>query len=117
MNDMINAYLILLEADQKKINQQIFNIGSKNHTVTEIADIVKKIIGKDVKLTKIQSDDNRSYHISSDKIYNHLGFKTQFTIGDAVRDLRSAFEKKKLINTFENINFFNIKKMQSINLK
>ena len=46
-----------------------------------------------------------------------LNFKAKYTVNDAISDLKEAFENKLLINTFTNDNFFNIKKMQSINLK
>ena len=54
---------------------------------------VKKIIGVDVKILKTESDDNRSYHVSNQKIKDILGFETKFTIQDAVKDLKTAFDK------------------------
>ena len=68
-------------------------------------------------VVKTISDDNRSYHVSCEKIKNILGFETKFTIKDAVQDLKNSFEKKILQNTFENEMFFNIKRMNNINLK
>ena len=62
-----------------------------------------------MKIVKTITDDNRSYHISSKKIKNLLGFKTQFTIEDAVRDLKEAFEKKVFEDTLNNDLYFNIK--------
>ena len=47
----------------------------------------------------------------------HIVFLCKHTITDAVRDLKFAFENKILNNTFENENYFNIKKMQNIKLK
>ena len=44
-------------------------------------------------------------------------FKTVKTIGDAVQDLKNAFDEKKLINTLSDENFFNIKRMNNIELK
>lgn len=117
INDMVNSYLSLLNADVKKINGQIFNVGYRNQSVNELAKDVKSIIGDDVKIFNVKSDDNRSYHVSSDKIKSVLGFETEYTIQDAVLDLKNAFEKKLLVNTFENEFFFNIKRMNSINLK
>ena len=38
--------------------------------------------------------DQRSYKISSEKIYNKLGFKTKKTIKNAIDDLVEAFTKK-----------------------
>ena len=117
INDMVRAYLEIIEADKKKINKEIFNVGSTNHSILEIADMVKKIIDPNIVLKKIESEDTRSYHISSEKIKNIIGFKTKLTIEDAVQDLKSAFEKKLLINTFNNEFFFNIKRMQAIKLQ
>tara|TARA_B110000211_G_C14033339_1_gene533230 strand:- start:461 stop:1441 length:981 start_codon:yes stop_codon:yes gene_type:complete len=117
INDMVRAYLEIIEADKKKINKEIFNVGSTNHSILEIADMVKKNIDPNIVLKKIETKDTRSYHISSEKIKNIIGFETKLTIEDAVQDLKSAFEKKLLINTFNNEFFFNIKRMQAIKLQ
>ena len=42
---------------------------------------------------------------------------TKFTISDAVQDLKAAFKDKLLINTLNNDLYFNIKKMNNLNLK
>ena len=70
-----------------------------------------------MKIVKVPSNDDRSYHISSAKIHDLLGFKNKFTIIDAIKELKIAFETKKIENSFDDINFFNIKKMQNISLK
>ena len=116
IDDMVNSYISILKANPRKINGEIFNVGYKNQSVNELADDVKKVIGEDVKILNSKSDDNRSYHVSSKKISEILSFKTKFTVRDAVSDLQNAFKKKLLINTFQDENYFNIKRMQSINL-
>ena len=83
----------------------------------ELAETVKKIIGKDVKLELTPTNDNRSYHISSEKIKKVLGFESIHTIADAVTDLKLAFEKGLLPNSLNDEKYFNIKRMQSLNLK
>ena len=75
------------------------------------------MIGKDIKIVNTKSDDNRSYHVSSQKIKDILNFETQFTVQDAVLDLKNAFEKKLLINTFNNEFFYNIKRMNNLKLR
>ena len=117
INDMVNSYLAVLDAPSKKINGEVFNVGFKNQSVNELANDVKEVIGSDVNIIHTKSDDNRSYHVSSEKIRDVLNFNTKYTIKDAVSDLKNAFEKKSLINTFNDEFFFNIKRMQSINLK
>ncbi len=117
INDMVDSYLALLNADHKKINGEIFNVGFKNQSVNELASDVKAIIGEDIKIINTKSDDNRSYHVSSKKIKEVLGFEAKYTVKDAVLDLKNAFERKLLTNTFNNEFFFNIKRMNNINLK
>jgi len=117
IKDMVRTYLTIIDADKFKINKEVFNVGSTNHSVNEIADMVKKNMGEDIELKRIDTNDPRSYHVSSKKIKDILNFETIFTVEDAVLDLKQAFEKKLLTNTFDNNNYFNIKKMQSINLK
>jgi hypothetical protein len=62
-------------------------------------------------------NDNRSYHISSEKIKRELGFEPKHTIAEAVRDLRAAFESGKIPNAMTDNRYYNIKTMQAINLQ
>jgi nucleoside-diphosphate-sugar epimerase len=117
IEDMVDSYLAVINADPKKINGEIFNVGFKNQSVNELAEDVLNIVGNDVKIIKTKSDDNRSYHVSSEKIKEMLSFETKYTVKNAVLDLKNAFEKKLLTNTFENELFFNIKRMKSLKLQ
>ena len=116
IKDMARVYSSLIEAPISKINCEIFNAGIENKSVMELAQIVKKTVGDDVSLEISSTDDNRSYHISSEKIQKQLNFSFQFTIVDAVNGLIEAFEKKLLVDTLTNEKYFNIKKMQKMNL-
>ena len=116
IKDMVRAYELFIEIDPNKINGKIFNVGFENKTVNELALSVKSVIGDDVKINTLPTDDNRSYHVSSQKIFKELGFEAKFTIEDAVIDLKNAFDNKLLKNTLENIDYFNIKKMQNLKL-
>jgi len=117
IDDMVDSYLAVLNADTKKVNGQVFNVGFKNQSVNELANDVREVIGDDVKIINSKSDDNRSYHVSSEKIRDILGFETKYTVKNAVSDLKNAFEKKLLTNTFNDELFFNIKRMNSIKLQ
>jgi len=114
--DMVEAYMALLNVDKEKIAGKIFNAGYENQPVSKIAETVKNVVGEDVKLITTPSDDNRSYHISSQKIKDEIGFETTHTIQDAVEDLCDAFEKGLLPNSLENEMYFNIKRMQNLSL-
>jgi nucleoside-diphosphate-sugar epimerase len=117
IQDMARAYELFINENNEKINGKIFNIGFENQSVNQLAYQVQKVIGADVKIKKLPTNDNRSYHISSKKIQDELGFIANFSILNAIEDLKYVFEKKLLSDCLANENYFNIKKMQSINLK
>jgi len=117
IEDMADSYVSVLDASAEQINKQIFNVGGENHTVNEIGLMVKDIIGDDVSLEVTPTNDNRSYHISSEKIKKIIGFEPKKTIKDAILGLKNAFENKQLTNPLENSLYFNIKTMQNLNMK
>jgi nucleoside-diphosphate-sugar epimerase len=78
---------------------------------------VRNVVGKDINTVMTPTDDNRSYHISSDKIKRELGFVPKHTIEDAVRDLVAAFRAGKIPNPMTDIRYYNIKTMQGLKLK
>ena len=69
------------------------------------------------RLVATPTNDNRSYHISSKKIAQKLGFSATHTIREAVEDLRKAFEAGLLPDSLQDERYFNIKRMQSLKLK
>ena len=117
IEDMVDAYLCILNSPKNKIAGQIFNVGSENYSVIELAEMVKKEVGEDVKLTVSETDDLRSYHISSEKILRELNFATTRSIRKASADLVKAFSNGLLPNSLEDERYFNIKKMQGIHLE
>ena len=117
IKDMSRIYIEIIEAETKLVNGEIFNAGYDNMSVNDIANSVKKIIGNDVLIEREVTNDNRSYHISSDKIKKILNFQPKYSIENAIIDLKLAFEENKLPNSLDNSIYFNIKKMQEIDLK
>ena len=117
IQDMVDVYLMLLDAPTEKIAGQIFNAGYENHSVLELAEMVQSVVGDDVALVSTPTDDNRSYHVSSEKIRDILGFEAKHTIRDAAADLVAAFKAGKLPDSLTDERYFNIKRMQSIELK
>lgn len=119
IEDMVRAYLLLLEAPKEKIQGEIFNVGYHNHTVLDLGKMVQNIVGekRPVELIVESTNDNRSYHVSSHKISQKLSFTPQFSIEDAIRDLLDAFETGKLPDSLESPRYFNIKTMKAVDLK
>lgn len=119
IEDMVRAYLHVLNSPKELIQGEIFNVGYHNHTVQELGKMAQSIVGKKrpVELVIEPTDDNRSYHISSQKIGEKLGFFPKFKIEDAIEDLMRAFEEGKLENSLEEPCYFNIKTMKAVSLK
>ncbi len=117
IDDMVRSYILMLEARKDDISGEVFNVGYDNLSIENIATKVKNIVGEDVKLKTTPTDDNRSYHISSSKIQKQLDFSPMFGVDDAIRDLKSAFEKNLLPDSLSNDVYFNIKRMEKIKLK
>ena len=115
--DMVRAYLAFLVAPAAKIHGQAFNIGYQNRAVKDIAQIVHSTIGdEDIEVVFEPSDDQRSYHVNSDKVKAVLGFEPQHTIEDAVQNLVDAWHAKRIQQPFGPLHH-NIKRMQELNVQ
>jgi nucleoside-diphosphate-sugar epimerase len=117
IDDMARAYVKIIESDKTLVNKQIFNVGFENRSVKDLANLVKNVFGDNIDIVSQETNDNRSYHITSEKIKKILNFENKKTIKNAIEDLNKAFKEKLFINSLENEMYFNIKRMKSINLK
>lgn len=114
IEDMCRAYLHVLAQDPLNVQRQIFNVGGVNHTVREIAQLVKDNVGGDLTVEIVPTDDNRSYRISSELIEEKIGFRPEKSVGDAVRDLANAFGQGLLPHSMSDSKYFNIRRMNEI---
>lgn len=117
IQDMTDLYLLLLDLPSEPIAGKIFNAGYENHPVGELAQIVKDVVGDQVEIVTSPTDDLRSYHVSSEKIKKELGFIPKYTIGDAVQELKQAFDEGKVPESLTHPKYFNVKLMNLIELK
>jgi len=116
VRDCAELYVKCLELPEAKIDGKIFNAGYQNLTIMRIAELVQEIIGKNVSIETTPTNDNRSYHISSEKIKKELGYEPRYSIEDAVKELKEAFETGKVKDPLTNSLYYNIKRMQEVNL-
>ena len=117
IDDVCDLYIESLQWDAEKVDGKIYNAGYENHTVSEIAEMVRHVVGEDVAIVTQPTDDNRSYHISSEKIKRELGFAPRRTIEDAVKDLVREYNAGHIPNSMTDARYFNIKTMQNLDLK
>jgi nucleoside-diphosphate-sugar epimerase len=118
--DYCDAVELLLDAPDDKIANQIFNVGYQNLSIMDIAKLVKGVVEEEfpakpaIDIVTTPTDDNRSYHINSDKIRRVLGFTPTHTIEQAVRDLCGAFRDGRLRNSMADDIFYNVRRMKNL---
>ena len=122
IKDMCRLYQLLLEVDDDLIQKQTFNVGYQNNKIIDLAKIVKNVVEKkmglkDIDIDVSKSNDNRSYHINSNKIERILGFKPVYTIEDAVESLCNAFDSGLLKDSLTDSIYSNVKTMQKLNVE
>lgn len=113
IQDYINFVDLLINADSKKINKEVFNVGYENLSIMNIAKTVKNVINKNYFSDKIEiqvepSDDPRSYHIDSSKSKRVLNFDPKYDISFAINEICSHLKDNSFGDTF-NSKYFNVK--------
>jgi nucleoside-diphosphate-sugar epimerase len=116
IDDMTDLYVHSLEWPDERIDGRIYNAGYDNYPVKEIAEMIRRVAGQDVNVVTTPTDDNRSYHISSEAIRRDLGFFPKRSVEDAARDLIAAFQSGLVPGAMTNDRYYNIKRMQHLNL-
>jgi nucleoside-diphosphate-sugar epimerase len=122
IEDITDLYVELMETPEDKIAGEIFNAGYQNHTISDLAKIIKKVVeqeipGRDpITIETTPSNDNRSYHVSSKKIAEKLGYVPKRSVEDAVRDICNAFKDGKLPNSMDDDSYINVKTIQNVGL-
>lgn len=123
IQDYVDLCKLLISAPKEKVKNQVFNCGFQNMSILSIANTVKRVVEEEfpekgeIPLEISESNDPRSYHINSEKIFNILGFKPKYSIEDAVRDLCVAFKEDKLPNSFDDDCYYNVRTMKAVDAK
>ena len=124
IDDICELYVQLLSTPKELVAGEIFNAAYQNQTVSELAEIVRDVVEqempekKPIRIERTSTNDPRSYHVSSKKIGERLGWHPKRNIQDAVRDLCRAFKAGKFPgNTLSDEQFINVKTVKKIGLK
>ncbi len=112
IDDITDLYAMLVEVPDNKITGKVFNAGSVNHTVKEIAEMAREEIGAAIKINA-NVIDSRSYRISSEKIKRELGFETKKTIRRAIGDIKQAFANGSYPDHNNSV-YYNVRTMKDI---
>jgi nucleoside-diphosphate-sugar epimerase len=117
IQDMVRAYQLFLQAPANKIDREAFNVGFQNRSIEDIALMVRDTLGDPtIELEYTPSNDNRSYHVNSEKVKRVLGFEAKYTLADAISGIAEAYRAGKISNPLTNTLYSNIKRMQELHV-
>lgn len=118
IEDMVDAYLLMLSAPKSFVAGQKFNVGARNYSILELARIVKDIVDEEYNvktLIDVQPiHDERSYQVDSTKFCTTFKWIPKRSVQNAVRDLCDAFRAGWLPNSLEDPRYFNVKRMREV---
>jgi nucleoside-diphosphate-sugar epimerase len=118
IDDMVDLYALLLRLPPGRIAGKVYNAGGANHTVRELAEIVRRVVGPDrVRMETVATDDPRSYHISSEKIAREFGWRARRTVEQAARELAEGLTDGRLTDPMNNPLYYNIRRMRELQLR
>jgi nucleoside-diphosphate-sugar epimerase len=123
IDDVCDLYVKMLDYPAELIAGETFNAGYENHTVAQLAELVKTVVEREfpekapIRIETTTTNDNRSYHVGSRKIAEKLGFQPAHSIEDAVRDLCCAFRAGKFHDSMGNEDYVNVKRVKSLGLQ
>jgi nucleoside-diphosphate-sugar epimerase len=120
VQDYVDLCKLLMTAPEEKIANQIFNCGYQNMSIMDLAHMVKRVVAQEfpekppIDIVTTPSNDNRSYHINSDKIRRVLGFTPAHSIEEAVGDLCRAFREGKIPDSMANDRYYNVRTLKKL---
>ena len=110
INDLVNTYIHFI--NNPELPAGFYNAGFENLKIIDIAKKVSEIIPSKINIQK-SSADPRSYRQNSDKLLL-TGFKKNFTITDAIIDLKKKYKNKIFSETGE---CYIVKSMKKLKIK
>lgn len=102
VQDVVGGIILGIESDEKKIRGEVFNLGTEkgNHTKDEVVMLILKRLPE----TKVNykdlsfGGDMRDISVSFKKIQNILGYETQLTLDDGIREVLHAIQSGLINN-------------------
>ncbi len=121
IDDISEAFLVLMEADKNLVHNQSFNVGrtEENYQMRDLANIVMETVpGSKVTFAEGAGPDKRCYRVNCEKIHKMIpAFKPRWTAREGAKQLYDAYKKYGLtLADFEGPTYMRIqtvKRLQS----
>lgn len=118
IDDLADLYTRMVELPEDIISGEVYNYGSNNYTVTELAKMVQtEFYPEQIEIRYKETNDPRSYHISSEKIFKQFGLKPKKQIHEAIMDLKLSLELGRLPNSMTAPRYFNVEMLKELKIK
>ena len=95
VKDSANAFIKIAEADPKKINREIFNVGGsgQNFQIKNLALLIAKAINPKCQIiTGKEKKDARSYQVSFEKIKNTIEYRPEISPEAGAKEVFNALK-------------------------
>lgn len=93
IDDMARLCVTLLDHPDSRIDGKTFNAVGENHTLAELAEIVRDGFGGAAEIAEAHQEGGISCRLSGQRMRDDLGFLPRRTVADAVRGLAEALGK------------------------
>jgi nucleoside-diphosphate-sugar epimerase len=105
VQDAAEAFMVGLEAPAERANRGIFNVGANesNHTILEVAEMVRRHVPSAEIEIKTEQGDRRDYRVAFDKIHQVLGYRPRFTVADGIREIAEALASGRIRDPFADV--------------
>lgn len=103
VQDTTDVMALLLESDSHRINGHIFNVGSFNCQLGELAETIVRALPIDVGIEWYGDPDHRSYQVDFSKITRVLGWQARYSAADGALEIYEALASGKLVKDDETI--------------
>ncbi len=120
LDDMVDLYVRVLEVPEAAIAGQAFNVSQRNYRVEDVAKIVQQALRADapelgdIRIRFEESDDLRSYHVNTDKLFKALDYRPARGIEIAIRDLLTKWRSGALSGALGDARYFNVRHMSRL---
>jgi nucleoside-diphosphate-sugar epimerase len=123
IDDIAELYVDLLDLPAELIAGETFNAAYQNNTVAELGEMARCVVSREmphlapIDIETTESNDLRSYHVSSEKINRVLGWAPRRTVEDAIVNLCRAFRDGKIPDSLTDPRYYNVKTIQASGLR
>jgi len=93
LSDVSLAFLMVIKESNKKVNNEIFNIGLSNFQIKNLAYLVREELPFPVEIDLAPDDaDKRDYNVSFDKAKELIGFEAKTSVNAGIKEIYFALK-------------------------